>query len=144
MQQTADRPTWNRTKIFGSKGRETQGSDRSPEGAARTEPHRNAPARTGDTTSDTTRRRGRPPVLQVDTDGLLRLWRRSAHAQILLHLSQDETAPTKASQLTGRLALQFSGPTVFNALRDLVDRGFAAKVGYGLYVRRWAPLPGVN
>lgn len=83
-------------------------------------------------------------MLQIDPDGLLRLWRRSVHAQILLLLSQDEAAPTKASTLTSRLAAQFSGPTVYNGLRDLLDRGFVEKVGYGLYLRRWAPLPGVQ
>jgi len=85
----------------------------------------------------------RPRVLVPDEDGYLRLDRHTLHAQILLNLSQDRTAPSKAIALAERL-YPASYPTVMNALRDLCHRGFAEKVGHGRYVARWGHVPGAD
>lgn len=86
-------------------------------------------------------RGNRSRVLAPDVDGMLRIDRVSIHAQILLNLSQDYDAPTKAERITAALSDRWNGPHVFNALAYLVRLGFAERVGHGLYVRRVAPLP---
>lgn len=142
---TLDRPTWNRTKIFGSKGRTSQGTGGAVEERGRTGAHAATPAREGHTTPDTTRRRGRPPrLLALEDNGLLRIDRSSVYAQILLSLSQDYNAPTKAERITAALSDRWTSPHVFNALAYLVRLGFVERVEFGHYVRRWAPLPVAN
>jgi len=63
MEQQLHRPTWNRTKIFGSKGRTAVSGDAGSGDlsacAGRTDAYPNTTVNTGDTTPDTTRQKRR-------------------------------------------------------------------------------------
>jgi hypothetical protein len=83
-----------------------------------------------------------PASLTPDASGFVRIDRSSCFCQILLTLSEDEARPTKAATL--HRLLGFSEQAVRDSLATLVAHGFIQRVSTGHYVRRWAPIPGIE
>jgi len=71
-----------------------------------------------------------------------RIDRSSCFCQILLTLSEDEPKPTKAATL--HRLLGFSEQAIRDSLATLVAHGFIERVSTGHYIRRWAPIPGIE
>ena len=83
-----------------------------------------------------------PASLTPDACDFVRLDRSSCFCQILLTLSEDESKPTKAATL--HRLLGFSEQAIRDSLATLVAHGFIERVSTGHYIRRWAPIPGIE
>lgn len=83
-----------------------------------------------------------PKSLRPDASGFVRIDRSSCFCQILLTLSEDEARPTKASVL--HRLLGFGEQAIRDSLATLLTHGFIERVSTGHYIRRWAPIPGIE